>query len=153
MRGQILGVDRSSGEGQIAGDDGRRYRFRQDDWSDAVGPAVGAMVDFDANESRAISIYRVPGLTPATIASPATRPTRPVARRSKIGAAVLAFFFGVMGIHRFYLGRTGSGIAMLLLTCTVVGIVASLIWSWVDIFRLLFMTNADFANRYDVEPV
>lgn len=30
-------------------------------------------------------------------------------------AAILAFFFGYLGVHRFYVGRTGSGMAMILL--------------------------------------
>ena len=31
MRGQVLGVDRQTGEGQISGEDGHRYVFRPDD--------------------------------------------------------------------------------------------------------------------------
>lgn len=47
MRGQILGVDRNTGNAQVTGEDGRRYRFREEDWADTIGPAVGAMVDFE----------------------------------------------------------------------------------------------------------
>ena len=42
MRGQILGVDRKTGDAQVTGEDGRRYRFRPDDCADPIGPAVGA---------------------------------------------------------------------------------------------------------------
>ena len=34
--------------------------------------------------------------------------------KSKIAAGLLAFFVGVFGVHRFYLGQTGKGIAYLL---------------------------------------
>lgn len=35
--------------------------------------------------------------------------------KSKAAAALLCFFLGVFGIHRFYLGRIGSGVAQLIL--------------------------------------
>ncbi|NJL01840.1 MAG: TM2 domain-containing protein [Spirulinaceae cyanobacterium RM2_2_10] len=51
--------------------------------------------------------------------------------KSKIAAALLCFFLGVFGIHRFYLGYTGLGIAQLL-TCGGCGI-----WSLVDFVLIL----------------
>ena len=45
--------------------------------------------------------------------------------KSRLVAALLAFFLGGFGIHEFYLGKTGAGIAMLLLCWTgVVEIIA-----------------------------
>lgn len=38
------------------------------------------------------------------------------AQKSKICAALLAFFLGGLGIHNFYLGYTGKAVAQLLLT-------------------------------------
>ena len=38
-----------------------------------------------------------------------------VSPKSKMTAALLAFFLGSLGIHRFYVGKTGSGIVMLIL--------------------------------------
>lgn len=143
MRGQILGVDLNSGEGQIAGDDGRRYRFRPEDWSDRADPAVGIQVDFEANDTRAVSVYRIPVAATVT----ATHPRR-TNDRNKIVAALLAFFLGVFGIHRFYLGRTGSGIVMLVLTCTIVGLFVTGIWAFVDFIRYLIMSDTDFERRY-----
>ncbi|MBC6438632.1 MAG: TM2 domain-containing protein [Rhodobacteraceae bacterium] len=35
--------------------------------------------------------------------------------KSTLAAYLLAIFLGGLGVHRFYLGRTGSGIAMLIL--------------------------------------
>ena len=39
-----------------------------------------------------------------------------VAQKSKIAAALLAFFLGGFGIHGFYIGNTGMGIAFLVAT-------------------------------------
>lgn len=51
-------------------------------------------------------------------------------------AYLLWFFFGPLGGHRFYLGRTGSAIAQLLLTITVVGAVISIPWWLIDVFLI-----------------
>ena len=144
MRGQILGVDRVSGDGQISGDDGKRYRFRPEDWSDKIGPAVGALVDFDASDGRAVAVYRQPGSVPA-MAQPRRRLR---SDRNKWVAALLAFFFGIFGVHRFYLGQTGSAIAMLVLTLTLVGVLATGIWALVDCIRYVIMSNGEFEDRF-----
>lgn len=149
MRGQILGVDRSSGEGLITGSDGQRYRFRQDDWGDKIGPAVGADVDFEAQDNRALSVYRVPGTVPAHVVAEHAQPRpRRGSDRNKIVAALLAFFLGIFGIHRFYLGRTGTGILMLVLTCTLLGIFITGVWAFVDMIRYLIMSDEEFDDRY-----
>jgi TM2 domain-containing membrane protein YozV len=145
MRGQVLGVDRTSGEGQISGEDGHRYTFRPGDWSDAKGPAVGARIDFAIEGTRALRIFRLPD---SDIASVGTVRQPPANDRNKIVAAILAFFLGTLGIHRFYLGRTGSGIVMLVLTLTVVGILVTGIWAFVDTIRYLIMSDAEFEHRY-----
>jgi len=53
-------------------------------------------------------------------------------RRLILPAFLLAFFIGVFGVHRFYVGKTGSGIAMLLITLTMVGVVITGIWATID---------------------
>jgi hypothetical protein len=47
-------------------------------------------------------------------------------------AFLLAFFLGVFGVHRFYVGKTTSGIVMIVLTCTGVGLIVTGIWMTVD---------------------
>lgn len=141
MRGQVLGVDTSTGEGQISGEDGQRYVFHPEDWADRVGPSVGAQIDFEVDGRKARRIYRQPGTYSAT-------PPPARADRNKLVAALLAFFVGVFGVHRFYLGRTGSGVVMLILTCTLVGAFVSVIWAFVDFIRYLVMSDAEFEARY-----
>ena len=45
---------------------------------------------------------------------------------------VFCFLFGVFGVHRFYAGKTGTGICMLLLTFSVVGILVTSWWALID---------------------
>jgi TM2 domain-containing membrane protein YozV len=146
MRGQVLGVDTRTGDGLVSGDDGRRYRFRPEDWADRGEPAVGLHVDFETDGVRALSLLPVPGGTPAI--RPAAAPPEPVSDRNRVVAALLAFFLGPLGAHRFYLGRTGSGIAMLLLTCTMVGLLVTAPLALVETVRYLLMSDRDFARRY-----
>ncbi len=145
MRGQVLGVDRRTGQGQVAGDDGRRYVFEPQDWADRGEPRVGAIVDFAPEAERALSLFAVPG-TPGAVVAP---PRAPTSDHNKYVAALLAFFLGVFGIHRFYLGRTGSGVVMLILTITVIGSIVSVPWALIDTLRYLFMSEREFAARYD----
>jgi TM2 domain-containing membrane protein YozV len=63
-------------------------------------------------------------------------------------AYVLWFFFGIFGNHRFYLGRAGSGIAMLL---TLGGF---FIWWIIDLFLIGGMVrhyNGTLRQRLTVE--
>jgi len=50
---------------------------------------------------------------------------------SKTSVAVLCFFLGSLGVHRFVVGKTGSGIAMLL-TLGGLGI-----WTLIDFIMIL----------------
>lgn len=52
-------------------------------------------------------------------------------------AFILSSFLGVLGAHRFYAGKIGSGIAMLLLTLSLIGLFISAIWNAVDWIMIL----------------
>jgi TM2 domain-containing membrane protein YozV len=151
MRGQVLGVDTRTGHGKIAGDDGQRYTFTPEDWADRGEPAIGMYVDFESEQTRALTIFPVPEKASAPIRAVAPARHQPPTvenDRNKIVAALLAFFLGPLGIHRFYLGRTGSGIVMLVLTCTIVGLIVTGIWAFVDFIRYLLMSDREFAERH-----
>jgi TM2 domain-containing membrane protein YozV len=59
--------------------------------------------------------------------------------KSKAVAAILAFFFGAFGVHRFYLGHNGTGAAMLIITIVTCGWggIAMGIWALVDFVLIL----------------
>lgn len=56
-------------------------------------------------------------------------------QKSKLVAALLAFFVGGIGIHDFYLGYTKNGIIKIVLTCCT-GFGGG-VWALVDLIRLL----------------
>ncbi len=101
MRGQVLGFDNATGQGMISGDDGTRYAFARGDLQGGAKAAMpGGMVDFNVSDGRAVSIY--------PIASTGLQ-----ADKNKIVAGLLGIFLGAFGIHKFYLGKNGAGIIML----------------------------------------
>jgi len=67
-------------------------------------------------------------------------------QKSMAVAYLLWFFFGMLGIHRFYTGRTGTGVAQLLISLTgwattflIIGwFILPIVWIWlfVDIFLI-----------------
>lgn len=68
--------------------------------------------------------------------------------KTKATAAVLAFFLGCWGIHRFYVGDKKNGIIMAIIG--VVGLFAWIpllvtgVWALVDMIKYLSMSEADF---------
>ena len=53
---------------------------------------------------------------------------------------ILGLFFGMLGVHNFYAGRLGYGVAQLLITCIlgwfVVGLFISAIWVLIELFTV-----------------
>jgi TM2 domain-containing membrane protein YozV/DNA-directed RNA polymerase subunit RPC12/RpoP len=68
--------------------------------------------------------------------------------KSRIGAALLAFFLGPLGFHRFYLNQTGMGLIILLLSITGCGLFMTIPLSLVDCLGFLMMTDEVFAEKY-----
>ena len=61
--------------------------------------------------------------------------------KSKVAAALLAFFLGSFGIHNFYLGYNSKGLAQLLLTVLTCGYGAIITWPWALIEFILLLTG------------
>lgn len=70
-----------------------------------------------------------------------------ISDKTKAKAFSLCSTFGTLGAHRFYVGRTNSGIAMVILTCTIVGILVSAPWALVDWFRIISGKFTDAQGR------
>lgn len=89
------------------------------------GVKVGEGANYCANCGNQVA----PNAAVCTICGCATNNIMPGAKRkSKITAGLLGIFLGGWGIHNFYLGNTGKGIAQIFLTfCFGIGYVWGLI--------------------------
>ncbi len=64
-----------------------------------------------------------------------------------VPALLLAFFIGALGAHRFYVGKIGTAIFQLVLTCTIVGLFISGPWVLIDMIMLVVGVFRDKAGR------
>jgi len=48
--------------------------------------------------------------------------------RSRVFAAILSFFFGIFGIHEFYIARSKRGIALLIISICLIGGLGTLLF-------------------------
>lgn len=68
----------------------------------------------------------------------------PKSSKNRMAAALLAFFLGGFGVHKFYLSKVGMGILYLIFCWTLIpGIV-----SFIEFILLLCMSDEDFARKY-----
>lgn len=95
-------------------------------------------------------------------ANPAGAQQGYVAPKSKVAAALLAFFLGTLGIHNFYLGYTGRGIAQLALTIIgwltvwliVGGVIIFGVGLWVFIeFIMILVGSGSYARSANGVPL
>lgn len=76
--------------------------------------------------------------------------------KSRMAAALLSFFLGTLGVHRFYVGKVGSGIAMLVMTILgwltaalfigLLPVIAVWIWDVIDFIMILCGCFKDGSN-------
>lgn len=71
-------------------------------------------------------------------------PAVPTTTRSKTTAALLAFFLGGIGVHRFYLGNGGLGVLYLLFCWTFIPAIIA----FIEFLVLLGMSEREFAMKY-----
>ena len=137
MRGKVLSFNGSTG--LISGDDGKRYTFSVSDlMGDTVYVPTGSTVDFEVVGDGASSVYII-----ATA----------MGEKNRYIAALLSFFLGSWGIHKFYLGKNTAGIIMLL--CGTIGwiflaIPPLIIWmiSFIETIIYLVKTDQSFYEDY-----
>lgn len=64
--------------------------------------------------------------------------------KSRIAAALLAFFLGGFGAHKFYLGRIGQGFLYLIFFWTVIPAIIA----FIEFIVYLTMSDEAFAAKY-----
>ena len=143
MRGKVLSYKDLEGEGLISGDDGLRYPFLRGALQNGMRTiAPGTDIDFEAIDGTAANIYAVGGSAGQ------------VGDKNKIAAALLAFFLGGLGIHKFYLNKSGAGIIMLL--CGTIGwllilpAVIILVIAFIEFIIYLTKSDQQFYQDYVV---
>jgi TM2 domain-containing membrane protein YozV len=70
-----------------------------------------------------------------------TQPTEQFSDKSRLAVTLFSFFLGTLGIHRFYLGKIGTGIAMIF-TAGGLGI-----WSLIDFIMAVSGSMKDKDGR------
>ncbi|WP_336287834.1 TM2 domain-containing protein [Bartonella sp. CB60] len=115
MRGVIISQDQ--GTYLVSGDDGKRYQFATWDWSGKNPPNIGDAVDFVCEGDAVNSVFPLLKQQPEQL---------------KVMLALICWFAGIFGVHRFMVGKFWTGILMLILSLSVVGLVISGIWAIID---------------------
>ncbi|SBS29105.1 TM2 domain protein [Marinomonas aquimarina] len=138
MKGNILEFNETSRIAVISGADGNRYNMEISEWKGSSLPKSGMDVDFTGSETNASAVY------PQSSASSGEK---------RIPAAILAFFLGTFGVHKFYLGYKKQGLIMLLVAIfgiilagiptLVIGIIA-----FVEFIIYLLKSNEEFDRTY-----
>jgi hypothetical protein len=114
-------------------EDGSRSRYWDGgEWTSQVGPLPPAPSQ---------PVQAAPSIAAAFAPVALDATGMPVSDRSRLAAALLCFFVGVLGVHRFYVGKVGTGILQLV-TFGGVGI-----WSLIDLILILVGTFRDKQER------
>ena len=154
MKGYILTYSIQSNSGIISGDDGQRYNFGGADWNETEPPRREMQVDFAAAGDSATEIYAAVGGMPAGGQSYGAHPSA-AGSKDKTTAGILAILLGWLGIHKFYLGRTGMGVVYLLcgtvgwVTFGIVPFIIGVI-SLIEGIMYLSASEEDFRRKYVV---
>lgn len=61
---------------------------------------------------------------------------------------ILLVFAGMLGIHKFYVGRNSGGVVMLVLSISVIGIIASFVLWIIDLIQLVSGNFKDAEGKY-----
>jgi TM2 domain-containing membrane protein YozV len=74
--------------------------------------------------------------------APGFRSDKTVSSRSRLAALLLCFFLGVFGVHRFYVGKIGTGVAMIF-TAGGLGI-----WVLIDFIMIIVGGFTDIDGKF-----
>ena len=94
-----------------------------------------------------------PGGPPMPYGPGGQYPMAPYSGKEKLPAGLFAILLGALGIHHFYLGKTGWGVAFLLftvLTCGYGGLITGPI-SLIQGILYLSANDWDFQQKYVIE--
>ncbi|MCZ2328588.1 TM2 domain-containing protein [Bartonella sp. F02] len=127
MRGIIIGQDQ--GKYLVSGDDGQRYQFASWDWLGKSSPKIGDCVDFLCEGGVVNSVFPL---------------IKQQSEQLKLMLALICWFAGIFGIHRFIVGKMWTGILMLVLSLSVVGLVITGIWAIID---FIFIVAGRFTDK------
>ncbi|WP_454728470.1 NINE protein [Cellulosimicrobium protaetiae] len=78
---------------------------------------------------------------PGPYGQPGFDPTYDPQAKSRLAAGLLGILVGSLGIHRFYLGYTGIGLTMLLVSVLSFGFAAPVIAIWGLVEGILYLTS------------
>lgn len=135
MKGQILDFSIQRNEGIISAPDGARYTFSGSEWKSDLQPSRGTWVDFEAQGSCAVQIYRALGETSGTQR----------ASKSKAAATLWCIFLGGFGAHKFYMGSWGWGIVYLLTSWLYLPFIVAMV-EWI---RYVLMSDDEFYRKVE----
>ena len=118
MIGHIESYDEDTQTGVIKNEQGY-FEFHKNDWSEEEGPYVGDDVLFEGKDGEA---------TLVTLIGNYLQHLEPIKSRTK--AALLGFFLGGLGAHRFYLGFYRIAIVQIIVTALTLGF--GVIWGFIE---------------------
>ncbi len=133
MRGKVLSFNGATG--LISGDDGRRYTFQAGDLMNGGYVPSGSTVDFEPDGDTAASIYVI---------------SAAIGDKNRYIAAILAcpFLLGMLGLHKFYLGRTNAGVVMLVGSCLVITLPIVGLIAFLEMIIYLVKSDQSFYEDY-----
>lgn len=103
-------------------------------------PAAQPLVSNPSGHAQTVIVQVAPQPAP-TYVPPAPQVFVTGAPKSKVVAGLLAIFLGGLGVHRFYLGNSGVGIAMLLITLLSFGFLSPIVCIWAFIEGIVILTG------------
>ena len=64
--------------------------------------------------------------------------------KKRLITLLLALFVGILGVHRMYVGKVGTGIVQLILTITGIGMFVTVVWVLID---LIVIATGNFRDK------